>query len=184
MILRTNAEDVFERELSYTKAKIMQVPHNESAWNYLRGLCTSLGLPSKMAADGSLHDLCLEVCQKPLLLLLLLLAIGFQILFFRSCADICINLKELGRCYSLGYMIASPCRCCSPGRLATSPWPFWRTSMRRRAWCYKLSQSSKLLQMQPSVQSSALQCLILLIPSAEDTGGSDGWIYRSFVCPR
>ena len=58
---RGDAEQVFQRELSYTRSMILKAPHNESSWNYLRGLCTSLGLAYKMSLEPSLSCLCLEV---------------------------------------------------------------------------------------------------------------------------
>lgn len=61
-VCRGDAKQIFHREVAYTKSMILKAPHNESAWNYLRGLCTSLGLPHKMAVEPSLSDLCSEVC--------------------------------------------------------------------------------------------------------------------------
>lgn len=63
---RGNAEEVFQSEVLYTRALILKTPHNESSWNYLRGLCTALGLPHKMSLEPSVATLCLEVsCMMP-----------------------------------------------------------------------------------------------------------------------
>ncbi|CAL8468623.1 g8163 [Coccomyxa elongata] len=59
-----NAEQVFQSEVLYTRALILKAPHNESSWNYLRGLCTALGLPHKMSLEPSVATLCLEVLQQ------------------------------------------------------------------------------------------------------------------------
>lgn len=64
-MFRTSSEDLYQKEILYTRAKIMAAPHNESAWNYLRGLCTSLGLEGKMATDGSLYEVSIEVRPTP-----------------------------------------------------------------------------------------------------------------------
>lgn len=58
---RRDPEELFQEELAFSSRLIRKAPHNESAWTYLRGLCTSLGLPHKMALEPALHRLCCEV---------------------------------------------------------------------------------------------------------------------------
>ena len=61
MLHRRDVEELFQEELAYTSGLIRKAPHNESAWVYLRGLCTSLGVPNRMAREPALRRLCCEV---------------------------------------------------------------------------------------------------------------------------
>ena len=61
ILCRQDIEELFQEELVYTSGLIRKAPHNESAWVYLRGLCTSLGEPHRMALEPALRRLCCEV---------------------------------------------------------------------------------------------------------------------------
>lgn len=44
-----------ERELQYTVTQIKAIPHNASAWNYLRGLCKELSIPFSQPLSSISH---------------------------------------------------------------------------------------------------------------------------------
>ena len=56
---RESAEALLRSELDSLSTIIMRAPHNESAWNYLRGLCCNLTLGALL--EPSPTALCLEV---------------------------------------------------------------------------------------------------------------------------
>ncbi|KAK9810456.1 hypothetical protein WJX72_010969 [[Myrmecia] bisecta] len=53
--------EVFEREVDYAVEQIARCPHNESAWNYLRGLCSLEGQQAQLAHNSKLPRICQQV---------------------------------------------------------------------------------------------------------------------------
>ena len=51
----------YEREVDFAAASIRGCPHNDSAWNYLRGLFKLPGMAAEEAYDPRIPQLCLEV---------------------------------------------------------------------------------------------------------------------------
>jgi hypothetical protein len=57
--------EVLGRESAYVSDLILKAPHNESAWNYLRGLVGLYGEKHTLAVYPTFADICIKVCSLP-----------------------------------------------------------------------------------------------------------------------